>query len=93
MEQYVLNQDLFQDAVCFVSSNRMAHLMDLLEDLVAHDGHPGECGQEEELVKMSQDGAADLRELAAVVLVDDEDQESQQERSCKVQHDLIIAGL
>ena len=36
-----------------MSSNKVVHPMDLLEDLVAHDGHPGECGQEEELIEMS----------------------------------------
>ena len=45
--------------------------MNLLEYLVAHDGHPGEGGQEEELVEVPHNSAAEFGEVTPMVLVDD----------------------
>ena len=60
-----------------MSSDHMGHSVDLLENFIAHDGHPCEGCEEEELVEVSQNCATDLGKITAVVLVDDKNKESQ----------------
>ena len=68
----------------------------LAVDLPAHDGHPGKSCQEEELVEVSQEPAADCVVLSSAQtkhvwpLDGSKYKECQQEREGEVEHDLAV---
>ncbi len=66
--------------------------MDLVEDDVAHDGHPDKGGKEEEDVEVADreaGGGVFLLDLR-VSLDDDQQEEGEEEGQRKVQHHLVV---
>ena len=66
--------------------------MDLVEDDVAHDGHPNEGGEEEEDVEVADreaGGGVFLLDLR-VSLDDDQEEEGEEEGHRKVQHHFVV---